>query len=527
MANNKISNNKKSNKKNATNPTLVVFNNKFDELNSSIIAELLEQNFSGITIEKRTGDDYYCLYKETKISQFGWNEVIDTKNTDLLKYANELRKKYVNELLELIIIYLASSCRTSKSPNIVCQTSAVGSTALTSNYDVTVTSFLVGTIIVEEFNKYFFKFWNDTSGKIFDTNFYGNSFFFNIMGDIPYNAEKYKLLYNQTDNEQKFLFYLPPKDLDETIKNSINRMQLKWLILKIYLHKKECNINNINNKNNKNKLLIDNFKNIEKIILDYIKKIYNIEYDIKNLQTEFNLLNEEKKNIEENIKKNQKITENNKDNYIRKAFDELYVSKLHIMDINNQNYESSTNLNNEIRYNLLEKLIDSVLLCNFFGNETYFCMGTIYHVVGHIQGLGNFEMSSEYYVQSMLENLIDVFRYCEKINNDNFKFVLKASKYIFRIYDAIQKYLEIPKIESLPSEETKKNNTKSNRKIENKKQLFSNIRNFYKAHANSTTFELNTTKTIESRITELFKSYNKVDKLLEMIISDIESTILA
>lgn len=502
-----------NNKTSAANLTLVAFNTKFSELNSSTERELSEKNFSGITIEKRKNDEYYFLYEgETQISQFGWNEVIDTNNEELLQYANVLRKKYVDTLRKLITTYLASSCPTSASANIACQVSAVGSTSPTSNYDVTVTSFLVATIIVENFNKYFFEFWNDTSGKVFDTNFYGNSFFINIYSTINYN-QKLNSLYNIIDTGKQRLFYLPPVDLDPITQNLINQQQLRWLILKIYLYRDEFSI-----KNN-NGLLNTSLKKIEELILNYMLQKYS----------------NKKENSQKSLKKNffelnsQKPTANSSNpNEYRKKLDQLYVSKLRIIDKNHQDYQlSNTNLNQ--RNELLKELIDSISLCNFFGSETYFCMGTIYHVVGHIQGLGNFEMFPEYYVQSMLENLIDVFRYSQKIDEDNFKFVLKASKYIFRIYDAIQEYLKITKNinENLPSEETKQNNTTSNLKIANKKKLFNNIRNFYKKHTNSHNFQLNTNKQIESRIAELFESYNNIDALLNMIISDISSTILA
>lgn len=504
-----------NNKTSAANLTLVAFNTKFSELNISTERELSEQNFKGITIEKKNGDKYYFLYTgEKQISQFGWNEVIDTGNAELLQYANELRKKYVDTLRKLITTYLASSCPTSASANIACQVSAVGSTSPTSNYDVTVTSFLVATIIVENFNKYFFEFWNDTSGKVFDTNFYGNSFFINIYSSINYN-KKLDSLYNTIDTGRQRLFYLPPENLDEAIQDLINQQQLRWLILKIYLYRDEFSI--VNN----NGLLNTSLTKIEELILNYMLQKYSNkkENNQKSLKEKFIELNSQKP-----------AANSSNPNEYRKKLDQLYVSKLRIIDKNHQDYQlSNINTNLNKRNELLKELIDSISLCNFFGSETYFCMGTIYHVVGHIQGLGNFVMSSEYYVQSMLENLIDVFRYSQKIGNDNFKFVLKASKYIFRIYDAIQKYLEITKNgnESSPSEETKKNNTTSNLKVANKKNLFNNIRNFYKKHTNSHNFQLNTNKQIESRIAKLFMSYNNIDSLLSMIISDISSTILA
>lgn len=116
---------------------------------------------------------------------------------------------------------------------------------------------------------------------------------------------------------------------------------------------------------------------------------------------------------------------------------------------------------------LLLDLLESISTSNFYGNETHFCLGTIYHVLGYIQKLGNFHMYPEYYIHSMIENFIDLFRYIEYIHNDCSKFILKGSKYIFRIYDAIINFMGKKNIE----------------KLNNKKKLFSTIRSFYQTNS--------------------------------------------
>lgn len=108
---------------------------------------------------------------------------------ELLEFTNKLRKKYVDKLQNIIVEYFASSCANTStiSYNRFCKINAMGSTALTSNYNVNVSSFLVSTNIVSKFNKYFYMFWNDTSGEIFDINFYGNSFFITLDNELIYN----------------------------------------------------------------------------------------------------------------------------------------------------------------------------------------------------------------------------------------------------------------------------------------------------------------------------------------------------
>jgi len=86
----------------------------------------------------------------------------------------------------------------------------------------------------------------------------------------------------------------------------------------------------------------------------------------------------------------------------------------------------------------LSPLIDSISFSNFYGNETYFCIGTIYHVLGYVQGLGQFKMYREYYVQSMIENFLDVFRDLGYARDEVGFF--KLTKYIYRVYDAIGRY---------------------------------------------------------------------------------------
>ena len=71
----------------------------------------------------------------------------------------------------------------------------------------------------------------------------------------------------------------------------------------------------------------------------------------------------------------------------------------------------------------------------------------------------------------MIENFIDTFRYVEYVVKDKGKFILKASKYIFRVYDAIIRYKKM--------KNSLNNNSEIVKQLKIKQKLFGNIRAFY------------------------------------------------
>jgi hypothetical protein len=412
-------------------------------------------------------NNFYTVNYNGEQFLFTWKNIVNKKDIELLKFANTVRKMYVDGLRDLIVFHFESQCSnsTSTSYNEFCKINAMGSTALTSNYNVNVSSFLLSTDIVSKFNKYFFSFWKDTSGEIFDTNFYGNSFFVTIDRSISYN-NSLKSLYSRLESGNKNIFYLPPHtDIfnSSPVKKQIFSDQTNWLVLKIYLYHHEFqeyvtenSRNNLNTEPDITKKLGIILNKVKKIVL---KKISNSSNENK-LISKFEKLEEEKPHL------------NNQGNNIhRKKLDELYVSKLVKIDEYQKEYMSSKNISNVQRNELLVNLFEAISTSNFFGNETYFCVGTIYHVLGYIQGLGEFFMYEEFYIQSMIENFIDTFRYVEYVVKDKGKFILKASKYIFRVYDAIIRYKKM--------KNSLNNNSEIVKQLKIKQKLFGNIRAFY------------------------------------------------
>jgi len=411
-------------------------------------------NFLKIHNIFRDKDDklYYYTINQNKL-KFNWKNICN-ENLDFLKFANGLRKFYVDSLKDLIVELLNFSCN-NKLNNIInkyCKINALGSNSLVSNYDVNVSSFLYSSNIVDQFNTFFYEFWNDTSGEIFETNFYGNSFFITIPQDLKYN--KLDLLYNSLKKNNKIILYLPPKLIDEDTKNNIFNNQKDWLVIKIFLFLDEINKNKINSE------LLNFLKEFKNMLLEDLithkKNKLIINEKNKLIEKKYKELESEKKKLYNN---------NNNDNLYRKKINELYVKKLRKIDEYQKEYQN----NNDNKKESLIKLVNSISTSNFYGIETYFCIGTIYHVLGYIQKLCDFQMYPEYYINSMIENLIDIFRYIEYTNKDNNMFLSKSSKYLIRIYDAILRYREMSKLSS---------NNNSN--LIEKKSLFTEIRNSYK-----------------------------------------------
>ena len=433
----------------------------FSILNKYINTLLLNYNKENMSISKiniSKINNFYFINLPRERVLFTWKNIIHINNIELLKFVFEVRKFYVDSLKNLIVKYIALSCNKYQTTtyNKYCEISSFGSTALTSNYDVNVSSFLLSTNIVENFNKYFYSFWNDSPSEIFDTNFYGNCFFIIININIYYDRYL-DSLYNKLTNNGNNIFYLPPNNqviFNPDTQNIIFKEQISWLVIKIYLYKNDYNITIFND-------ILDNIKNIilKYILIKYIKNnnLNYLNYLDNNLKKKYDSLYDEKK----------KLYNKNSPNKYRQSLDNLYVETLKKIDDNQFIYRQSNNVN---KSNQLIDLMESISISNFYGNETYFCIGTIYHVLGYIQKLGNFYMYAEYYIHSMIENFIDIFRYIEYIHNHNHNyniFILKSSKYIYRIYDAMINFL-------------KKNNKAVISNYYKKMNLFNLIRKSYK-----------------------------------------------
>ncbi len=384
---------------------------------------------------------YYFYYRENgkfKEIPFEFQSIISThfihfeeNRKHLLIFMNIIRKYYVDRLIEIITKYFFYECNEKSEISIHCSVVSIGSTSLVSNYDITIGGVLFPRDIIDKYNEYFIEFWNNFSARVFDTNLYGSTFF---LVSSPGVMKKNNIIYHAYQSfETKIkpiqqIFYLPPKKIlnkptylfGDQIKNS----QFEWLIMKILQHQSNYHIKKKDFKNHLEPVIhfiltkmIHSSKTIKEIINEKFGKVDDKIFHLslnKSIQS-YEDTQEKVKNIQLEY---EATFENIKNSLSKKGDLEEYQ---------------------KIIYDFLSRLIETISLSNFYGSETYFCMGTIYHILGYIQNLGPFHMETEYYQQSALENYIDLFRYYSKMSKNEEYAIIKSSKYIYRLYDALEK----------------------------------------------------------------------------------------
>jgi hypothetical protein len=114
----------------------------------------------------------------------------------------------------------------------------------------------------------------------------------------------------------------------------------------------------------------------------------------------------------------------------------------------------------------------------------------------------------------MIENYLDIFRYYEYINNPDY-FIFKSSKYIIRIYDAINRFYN-----------KNINNVNNNilKIIRLKKNIFNSIRSKLKNTPNINKLNNSKDKLIELKLINNTNNIN-IDILLNNILKDMNITI--
>lgn len=136
----------------------------------------------------------YTVGNSSKIYKLLWydlkaNSAAGNIHTCILKYFGVLRKKIVDGILQDVI-------REIRCPE--CTYEAIGSTALTSDYDINLTSELpyLNNRIITDFNRKFYSIFGKSSDEVFDTNIYG-------IGFLP--ASK-KIMPSSKDYDRQMIF---------------------------------------------------------------------------------------------------------------------------------------------------------------------------------------------------------------------------------------------------------------------------------------------------------------------------------
>ncbi len=519
---------------------------------------------------------FYFYYKTSNIKKipFEFQTVIadDSITNDdkriLLAFINIVRKFYVDNLLEILTKNYFFHCDHLPQLDLRCDIVAVGSTELTSNYDITIGGIIFPNEIINEYNKIFFIFWNNFSARVFDTNLYGSTFFLTTYPDFIKNTnevrDKYQILKIRNNRSiNKDIFYLPPLKIlgKDTIEfgDKIMIEQYEWLIIKTMLHVFEYHINKkyVNRYFDKIVLLVQklinknntelNLNKENKELTTYGKIFGKINNSAKNnnihnhninslisisnktavqnikrrvLSNKFNM--DDKgiflDDLSERIEKYEDLLNKIKVNQL--VYESVYTEFLHSnisMNISNRNRNSRRRENEMIIYDFLCELIDTISKSNFYGSETYFCMGTIYHVLGYIQNLGPFNMEPYYYKQSAIENYIDIFRYYKKIKKNQEYSIIKFSKYAYRTYDALIRL---------------RGDNNSDINLKKKRDLFMKISKKLKTKTVLENIQ-NNSNTIETKrsLSELFNidmdivNISYIEKLLDNILMDIINNI--
>ncbi len=454
-------------KLNGSKPTLTRMNSKTN-LNSGNI-QIIRKNH------------YKFIYNNEKEIPFEFQTIIsldldENIKKNILVFVNIIRKYYVDRLLEILTNYFFYQCNNAHSLDFSCSVVAVGSTAITSNYNVTISGIIYPHKIVNQFNSIFEKFWHNYSSNVFDTNVYGSTFFLtlpssfeitnNSLKRIIYNGYNELQIKNQNNKLEKRILYLPPKLIGNPNTYSkflkeIYISQYKWLMLKIDLHKKEYAIKEDELSTNLNKILLllykiitnTNIKNTN-IPDDYINNIYQEKF--KKNKNEIFMNNKSNNSYQEERRKMYQYT-----------LEDIEADQLRyesaILEFSQNQTQNQNKKQNQI-LGILDDLINSISRSNYYGSETYLCMGTIYHILGFIQKLGDFYMKDEYFITSSIENYIDMYRYYQKMKNDPEYAIIKMSKYTYRIYDALSRLIK-----------SNSQNTLNVKNIKNRLELFGTI----------------------------------------------------
>ena len=301
-----------------------------------------------------------------------WKDILDYTEKHL-HYIAKFRKWLVDNILILSI----HDAKQGKNNCVECIALSYGSMHSTSDYDICIHSTFSDEII-ENFNRYFFKIFENNSASLFDTNIVADDFVTFIKCNYPH----YKKINNGTEGEIQYL--------DVNTKNDIIN-QHSWAYLKIFHGLKKLNLSN------------------EILHFNEIMKTYN------------------NKIVERTIcLYNENVTE-------RKNLSDIYknVFQLHKKFINNSNSVNDLELT---------KLKDLMSNSNFYSEEMLYTQGAVFHVAKRMQLKENrIPLTKHQVFDSVLENIGEIIDYFNKNSNKEFYSIsIGISKYFVRLYDALE-----------------------------------------------------------------------------------------
>jgi hypothetical protein len=313
-----------------------------------------------------------------------------------------LRKLVVDALLKKILL------KYSKPGEAFCDIYSVGSTNVTSDYDVS----LYGdddnkVIIINEFQKLFKKYFTEDSSIVFDTNIYGKSYIY--YGE---NSKFSQDIILKSDNTTPNFYYMKFNIENKDNINLNPKSQLMWGIIKFL------------------KDLSEGFD--EKIYNEYTQwlqeKLNFYIFDQATYTLKF-LLNQDEEQINESsiMSKATQIGTIYNTNII-KTYNDDNIDK----NIINQNIEI-----------LIEH--DIIALVSFYGLETYYTRGAFLDIVVNQQMLSTqkeyiIQLSDIEYITSILENAGFYL-----VHNTKSKYIIRVVKTLTKLNSLITNNIKLQK----------------------------------------------------------------------------------
>ena len=311
---------------------------------------------------------------------WNWSE-IKKNHLSQMKQFFDFRLKLVDTLIDKIFKYydcgVKSSCTKIAS-------GSVGSDAnLLSDYDLTITEQNYNaTKIIQTFNSVIQLSFGSSPFEVFDTNLYGYSAL------IPKDENKFENLRTwQLDLFGKH-YFIPT--------SSLNKAQDKWAIIRLSTF----------------------LENLHSIKSSDFPVIINAPFYTKWIEIPDNNLLKVSKNPRKQNK--------------------LYIDKMNNFE-NLMNKYSDSKITNKMNINnIREEMIESLSNMNFYGDETYFTLGSFMHVVGTMfyyrsepdNKKINF-LTEGQLIHSMIENLAYFIH-----NYDHYNDIIIGIKYVERFMNA-------------------------------------------------------------------------------------------
>lgn len=356
-----------------------------------IIGMFLEYDY--LTLKGSEGSRKYYIHNEEGEYKFlSWENIksLGSKNNKLFWM---FRKAIVDGLIKSIL-----SKDLPIYSNLIIN--SVGSTNLTSDYDITVydNNSFASASFIKEFNERFFKLFKEKSSYIFDTNLYGTSFISFMNDSIDEDV-----MMTHSCNNTKFSF----------VKSSpiYNDSQIMWSLVKFLSNLEEA-LGTFMSKN------IYDYMNT-KLSLPHLIVAKKVMTYIKNAQTDYIDL---------------MANPNRLDEYILNDMYNLTVEEQKL-----------------IRYT------DFVSLVNSFGFETYYSRGAFLDIVVNTQMCKNSDiinLNIHDYIESIIENIgfflihSDKGKYIERVLNSlkNLKKISVFNRKLNKLHEILSNMLKKNKI---------------------------------------------------------------------------------